>query len=155
MSKGRYVVNTADGTLSVRGARGVRAQAAGQISAMFRVSGRGEVGLAADFNQSADSGSTLYACWIKNAGTAGCTRWVNDMRVDLAPYSSPDVVPNGDNTLIMRLQGTQLTTWINGGYAHIYTVQGPLGAGAWGPYVVSASGQGAVAGRYAWIELAR
>ena len=97
----------------------------------------------------------MYACWITNAGTAGCTRWVNDMRVDLTPYSSPDVHPNRDNTLIMRLQGNQLTTWINSGYAHVYTVQGQLGAGMWGPYVVSATGQGTVSGRYAWIQLAR
>jgi len=154
MSNGRYVVTTADGTLSVRGARGVRAQAAGQISATFRVSGRGEVGLAADFNSSAASGSTMYACWITNTRMAGCTRWVNDMRVDLAPYLSPDVVPNGDNTLIMRLQGNELTIWINGGYQRSYAIRGPLGAGAWGPYVVS-TGQGTVSGRYAWIAVAR
>jgi hypothetical protein len=152
---GHYVVTAADGNLSVRGAKGAQAQAMGQISATFRISGRGQVGLAADFKTSADGGHTMYACWITKTRTAGCTHWVDDTRIDLTSYSSPDIIPNGDNSLVMRLNGHQLTTWINGGYAHNYALQSSLGAGAWGPYVVSAKGQGAVSGRYSWIEIAR
>jgi hypothetical protein len=131
------------------------AQAMGQISGSFQVSGRGQVGLAANFNRSANGTRTMYACWITNTRTAGCTRWVNNMPIDLPSYPSLDIVPHGDNTLVMRLQGNLLITWINGGYAHVYTVQSRLRAGAWGPYVVSAPGQGTVSGRYSWIALAR
>jgi hypothetical protein len=107
----------------------------------------------ARFTESPGQGQSMYAFWITNSGTFGCTRWANGFQVPLfVMQHSSSVLPGQDNTLVMRISGSQLTFWINSDLVRVYTDPSPLAPGAWGMYVISDSSETSAA--YGQISIA-
>lgn len=65
IANGRYVFSVTDGTTHLEGPRPPLTLADGQITAVVRLTGHGQVGLAARMDQAEQSG---YAFWIDKSG---------------------------------------------------------------------------------------
>jgi hypothetical protein len=127
--------------------------AGGQVSAVVRAQGKGEIGVMA--RQSGPKNEwNLYACWINNVQQYGCTLWKNGTAQTLAPaHSDASIMPNHDNTLLLKVVGKQLTFMVNGRIVYYAVARRPLPTGGWGVYVASRLGTGRVVGSYSRISI--
>ena len=125
----------------------------GQISAVVGGQGAGEIGVMA--RQSGPKNEwSLYACWITNARQYGCTLWRNGTAQPLTlAHSDARIMPNHDNTLLLKLVGTQITFSVNGRTVYHAVERSPLPTGGWGVYVASRFGTGPVVGSYSRITI--
>jgi hypothetical protein len=111
------------------------------------------VGVTAQWNGS-DPWQNLYFFYITNGGEFGCARGEHRSARDLVTRRHSDaIVPDGDNTLQLRIDGSDVTFWINGQLVYSVTDPRPLPAGYWGVAVLSDKGNGTVQGKFARITL--
>jgi len=151
--QGRYIIRAPDGYFTVRTPIHATRLANGQISAVVRAQGKGQIGVMA--RQSGPKNEwNLYACWITNARQYGCTLWRSGTPLTLAPaHADARIMPNHDNTLLLKLVGTQLTFIVNGLVVYHAVERSPLPTGSWGVYVASRFGTGPVVGSYSRITI--
>lgn len=147
---GRYTLRVADGHDHSESPIGLPAVSDGSITAIVRLGGRGQVGLSARMNQTADTG---YAFWIDRQGRCGGLRFANGTATVLFSVYANVINPAGDNTLEAQVVGGMLTFVVNGRPVYSRTDQRPLPAGTWGIYVSSALGEGSTQGHYARIAI--
>lgn len=147
---GRYILRVADGVTHLEGPHPPLIVSDGQITAIVRLNGHGQVGLAARMDQTFQTG---YAFWIDRSGRCGAARFMGETETTLFAVYDSAIFPNGDNVLTMQIVGDLLTFMVNGRAVYTYTDQTPLPAGNWGMYASSEPGTGSAQGQYARVTL--
>lgn len=154
LSNGRYALTSSGGRTFVRNPEEFQHQAAGEVQATLSLAGTGRAGVMGRWSQTPDGQQSMYAFWIADNGTFGLTRWQQGSASELAtPQASPFIHRGGDNELVLRAQGDELTCWINGGQVFSHSDSSPLAAGDWGLYVASQLGGATVTGSYTQVTI--
>ncbi len=147
---GRYTLSVADGQTHLEGPRPPLLLADGLVTAVVRLVGRGQVGLAARIDQTVQEG---YVFWIDGEGRCGATRFADGTQTALFAVYDNAIVRGGDNVLTIQAVGGQLTFVVNSRPVYSYVDPTPLPAGTWGMYVGSAPDDGTARGQYARIMI--
>jgi hypothetical protein len=150
---GRYLVNAPDGYFTFSTPKKMAPLADGQVSAIVHAQGKGEIGVTAR-QSGLKNAWNLYTCWITNARQYGCTLWRNGTAQTMTPaHADGGIIPNHDNTLLLKVIGKQLTFLVNGRIVYHAVERQPLPTGGWGVYVASRFGTGPVMGSYSRISI--
>jgi len=156
LGNGQYTMTTASGQPFARSPDGFQPLGTGEVQATVQLAGAGRAGVMGRWSTTADGQVSMYALWIANDGSYGLTKWQQGSSTELLPSRvSPLVQPTGENELVLRTQGGQMTGWINGRLVFDRDDSSPLPAGAWGLYVISGLNSGPMAGQFSSVTIYR